>query len=675
MLVGAPYDSDAINRANFESVQKDWGITRVFWRGGQDKYLHEYADFVKDETILHSLFWDWLFEHDEANSNAVKICKDLGLNVWLWTGLFEFGADKDTGGSVLLPFLWQHKLRTNNPEWLPVNKYGTRRQDGPIEFCYPEARAAFIQTLKTFLLQEGYEGIVFYTYVENFGTRYLDEFGFNQPIVDEFKKRYGVDIRTEPFDKQAWADLRGEYVTQFLRELKSELKPHNIKVGVEISSGEIENEDPIPNLPSPWPGIWSKADKHRIGRISMDWRAWVDEGLIDELSVARPGDENVAQELLDYCQAHNKNVQVSVWRQKYQTTPEGAIPLYPVLSSEYAFPKEQYQNPPNNFDNPAKTLAEGDKWEKRQVLHLAIINRITLDLESMAAATTDEDVYVRRMAISALGESGLPEAVPFIEAKLDDPENAVRCLAAVTLSSMAGPDSLKKILDAIVSHGNMQYNLFAVTPAVRQMKSKGTLGAAQKNMLRDYFTHTNPGVRQAVVYAVKGTGLAPEFKNELMNMASSDSDDFCKATAMRALPVFGIEAVFPVLKKNMEGTNEVMQVRAAEAFEMQAGIGLHPYEDKVLSLLLQQFKKYGSDSKRSDLEWGWRSVGNAIVAIGSAGEAALEELMRNPQTDEQLAELAWRVVYIPQQRRKYVNSSIEQDELAHRKHPTKQFFK
>ncbi len=48
---------------------------------------------------------------------------------------------------------------------------------------------------------------------------HADQFGFNQPIVDEFCRRYRVDILTQDFDLEAWRALRGEYFTLFLREI------------------------------------------------------------------------------------------------------------------------------------------------------------------------------------------------------------------------------------------------------------------------------------------------------------------------------------------------------------------------------------------------------------------------------------------------------------------------
>jgi hypothetical protein len=53
---------------------------------------------------------------------------------------------------------------------------------------------------------------------------FADQFGFNQPVRDEFLKRYGRDIWVQGFGVRRWRDLLGEYLTVFLMELKDSLK-------------------------------------------------------------------------------------------------------------------------------------------------------------------------------------------------------------------------------------------------------------------------------------------------------------------------------------------------------------------------------------------------------------------------------------------------------------------
>ena len=41
-------------------------------------------------------------------------------------------------------------------------------------------------------------------------------YGFSDPVVEEFQRRYGIDPRKEAYDEQAFLKLRGEYFTQML---------------------------------------------------------------------------------------------------------------------------------------------------------------------------------------------------------------------------------------------------------------------------------------------------------------------------------------------------------------------------------------------------------------------------------------------------------------------------
>jgi hypothetical protein len=90
------------------------------------------------------------------------------------------------------------------------------------------------------------------------------------------KKLYGVDILTDPrFDFKDpnfnrhdpmldnWRKLRGSYLTQFYRELRQamDLIDPNIKIGVQLPGGE--------HIGPP------------LGNMYVDWRTWIDEGLID----------------------------------------------------------------------------------------------------------------------------------------------------------------------------------------------------------------------------------------------------------------------------------------------------------------------------------------------------------------------------------------------------------
>src|SRR5262249_17339462 len=153
------------------------------------------------------------------------------IKIWMAYGLFDNGSAADVGFSGF-PYAAEDRLRVEHPEYAPVNRWGTWRQGGPIEFAYPQARRGMVEYLAKHTVAGGYDGLAFLTYAENYSQRYDDEFGFSPPIVAEFQKRYGVNLRTQPFDRRALAKLRGENVTQFFRELRSALKWHGTKIAV-----------------------------------------------------------------------------------------------------------------------------------------------------------------------------------------------------------------------------------------------------------------------------------------------------------------------------------------------------------------------------------------------------------------------------------------------------------
>src|SRR5690606_23408398 len=108
--------------------------------------------------------------------------------IFLYSGLFEHGVQPDVG--IIEPYLFEDKLRIDHPEWIPTDRWGSRVNPGPLDFSYPEVRRILIKRYVDYIQKNGYDGINFYTYVENTGIRYLDEFGYNQSVIDEFNKKY-----------------------------------------------------------------------------------------------------------------------------------------------------------------------------------------------------------------------------------------------------------------------------------------------------------------------------------------------------------------------------------------------------------------------------------------------------------------------------------------------------
>ena len=92
-------------------------------------------------------------------------------------------------------------------------------------------------------------------------------YGFDAPAVAEFRRRYGVDVLTEDFDWFDWQKLRGEYLTQLVREVSSLVRGRGKKcqaqVGYDCTAGERQMA---------------------YMNLCHDWQTWLREGMVDEVT-------------------------------------------------------------------------------------------------------------------------------------------------------------------------------------------------------------------------------------------------------------------------------------------------------------------------------------------------------------------------------------------------------
>jgi hypothetical protein len=96
------------------------------------------------------------------------------------------------------------------------------------------------------------------------------EYGFEKPVVDEFYKRYGVNIlETDDFNRADLRRIRGEAYTQFYREARKIISDHGKLMGLHISNtaGGCDVEQGTPT------------------EMHWDWRTWIKEGLADSVTL------------------------------------------------------------------------------------------------------------------------------------------------------------------------------------------------------------------------------------------------------------------------------------------------------------------------------------------------------------------------------------------------------
>jgi hypothetical protein len=630
-----PIDSPATVEALFEWLSRTYGVRRVYWRGEQDRmWLRNYL--LRPENPLYFDFYrSWLrplVEGVKTNDLAVAAARRRGMEIYVFDGLFEHGAQGDTGGCGMFPYQGEDRLRLEHPEWCPVDQWGERRCPGPIEFCYPEARAALVARYVKHVADYGYDGISFYTYVENLGLRYADEFGFNPPIVAEFKRRYGVDIRTQAFDKEAWHRLRGEYVTQFLRELHAALGGRGKKLSMTIRPDK-------PNLPQRWYG--TGVDMPGAGMIHLDWETWVREGIVDEVFVWHGGGpEPLLGGLQKACAG--KPIELVV----FSSAPfaEQWKPFLEAGATPCTVAAPGYGIDPISLDPTSPATLHSPDWRLRaQTLTDIAAGKVKAGVGDVTSLASDPHVLVRRETMRTLKALKAAEATPVLEAALEDREPSVRIAAAGALGVVPGPDTPRRLLSAVLADSGFQFRQECVT-ALAAMKE-----SAQPALIENLVSRSLP-VREVCAQALGKNGLAGS-QAPLLAALQRDRNDRVRFWAISGLAGYRVTAVFEALRGALDDPSPAVQLGAVRALGDMADAMAPEQSAPTLAALEALFRQYGNRCQRADAAWGWRAVGNAMLAFGDAGKARLETV-RTEHQDARLAWLAYQVVYVPQSAQK-----------------------
>jgi len=191
---------------------------------------------------------------------VIRTGHELGMKVILWLDIFDDGYPG-----------YRSKFIDEHPQCQWTARDGKTRFDGLISYAWPESRAFRVAQAKE-LLALGADGIHCSTSAH---CRHLpnvkedDYYGFEQPVVDEYTKRHGVDIRTaKSFDREAWHTIKGEFMNQLYRELAAVChdRGKELWVGLQMGNHTHLAADPI-------------FSANVVARYRNLWRPLVDEGI------------------------------------------------------------------------------------------------------------------------------------------------------------------------------------------------------------------------------------------------------------------------------------------------------------------------------------------------------------------------------------------------------------
>ena len=190
-----------------------------------------------------------------------------GMKVIIWLDIFDDGYPG-----------YRSKFLDEHPHCHWTARDGRTHFPGLISYAWPEARAFRVAQAKE-LLDLGADGIHCSTSAH---SRHLpnahesDYYGFEQPVVDEYQRRYGVDIRAaQQFDTAAWDTIKGEAMNQLYRELAQACHARGKELWVGLQLGEYTTLCADPYF-----------GPYVVARYRNLWKPLVDEGIADAFNLA-----------------------------------------------------------------------------------------------------------------------------------------------------------------------------------------------------------------------------------------------------------------------------------------------------------------------------------------------------------------------------------------------------
>lgn len=288
VLYGAATDSALDTPEGIEAAMKRWkgrGYTGVYWRS--DLAQLDPNEVIRNTTTINPQTYGLMRVLDEINEKfdvvafAKAAAERHGLDFYIYhPNVYSDGAPAGAPG---LTFEWGYVMRyaAEHPEVITIDKHGNPYYS-VMEYAYPGARQSkvdeFVYMAQKYGIKNFYVGLRPEADQMQPQPEKADQFGFNPPVADAMQGLYGINILTDPrfdihsgswspynTDVQKWHALRGEYLTQFYRELRAALDAVDPDIHIATRTPGTDNIGPV------------------LGNWHVDWRTWIEEGLIDEL--------------------------------------------------------------------------------------------------------------------------------------------------------------------------------------------------------------------------------------------------------------------------------------------------------------------------------------------------------------------------------------------------------
>tara|TARA_Y100001934_G_scaffold11661_1_gene14758 strand:- start:7094 stop:8830 length:1737 start_codon:yes stop_codon:yes gene_type:complete len=217
--------------------------------------------------------------------NHIQLPISVATDYCVWKPKRNFrtyGLEFDTGGYRAKKIVLDVDSSNGDRGFIAFCRGRNEYSPGALCEAYSEVRQHWLRLLRE-CLDAGVDGIDFRVQCHSTWSDEPFAYGYNEPIIREYRNRHGANIPIVQFETNLLAEIRGEYFTQFLKQAARMIhqrdKRMQVHVNIDLASPEFSNRI----NPFTYPR-----------NIKFDWQTWL--GFADEVTfrslVLRPAELN-----------------------------------------------------------------------------------------------------------------------------------------------------------------------------------------------------------------------------------------------------------------------------------------------------------------------------------------------------------------------------------------------
>ena len=204
-------------------------------------------------------------------AEAVRAAKRHRVPIWAWFNWNEFQCLRRDWVYLVDPVWYE----TPRKYW--CTRDGSRFYHGVPAFGDPQVQERLLG-LADEVMTYGVDGFYLSTRSHSWWACFpspgweksLEDFGFNDCVVEAYRKRFGVDIRYEDFDRDAWLAIKGEQFSTLISRTGAVVH----RFGRPFVVGLVPDRYTLMGMDASHPAV-------RHLQLYKDWETWAAQGCVD----------------------------------------------------------------------------------------------------------------------------------------------------------------------------------------------------------------------------------------------------------------------------------------------------------------------------------------------------------------------------------------------------------